>query len=274
MTSFTFDANTTAYSPTNALWLAKASKLAYRSESTIQETVKQWGFDKFFFLGDEVTQTEAWIAAKDDAIFVVFRGTDEAEDWRTNVRLAQTLWQTRSGKESQHYAGAMVHRGFASALDRIWYPISERVNLFQDQNQTVWVAGHSLGGALASVSLARFREENIDIRGAYTFGQPRVFNKTFAKQLDADFKSKYFRFVNNNDVICRVPFLLNYAHAGTLCYFNAQGQLKSNMPWWQRAFDRIYGRFLALGEPGTDGFEDHAIDLYIENLEKNLHTRI
>ncbi|WP_071517990.1 lipase family protein [Geitlerinema sp. PCC 9228] len=270
MESFTFDAHTTTYSPINALWLAKASQLAYQKEPTIQQQVKQWGFAKFFFIGDDATGAEAWIAGKEDIIFVVFRGTDEAEDWRTNTRLAQTLWKTRQGEESPYYPSGMVHRGFAAALDRIWYPISERVNWFRDQNQTLWVSGHSLGGALASLSLARFREENIDVRGAYTFGQPRVFNRRFAKQLDADFQSKYFRFVNNNDVICRVPFLFNYAHGGTLRYFNAQGQLLENMPWWQRAFDRVYGRFLDLGEPGTDGFKDHDIELYIQNLKKNL----
>lgn len=37
----------------------------------------------------DIQDTEAFVAANDDMIIVVFRGTKEFEDWRANAKLAK-----------------------------------------------------------------------------------------------------------------------------------------------------------------------------------------
>ena len=67
--------------------------------------------------------------------------------------------------------------------------------------------GHSLGGALAVVAAARSKY----VGEVYTFGQPRVGNRKYSKQV----KSKVYRFVNNNDIVPRIPPPLVFRHQGT-----------------------------------------------------------
>lgn len=52
-------------------------------------------------------------------------------------------------------------------------------------------------------------------KGLYTFGQPRTGDREFARKPDADFEQQTFRYVNNNDIVTRVPFrAMNYSHVG------------------------------------------------------------
>ena len=64
--------------------------------------------------------------------------------------------------------------------------------------------------------------------GLYTYGQPRVGDPDFCGNCDTHFGDQYFRFVNNLDIVTRVPLAdlpalpwpETYAHAGRLLYFD------------------------------------------------------
>jgi hypothetical protein len=45
----------------------------------------------------------------------------------------------------------------------------------------------------------------IPVQGVYTFGQPRVGDKDFADALNAKLGSGIYRFVNDRDIVPRVP---------------------------------------------------------------------
>ncbi|EFJ32761.1 hypothetical protein SELMODRAFT_407867 [Selaginella moellendorffii] len=107
------------------------------------------------------------------------------------------------------------------------------------RNAKLYITGHSLGGALATLFTAMLfynREENRvfynteddvgrRLAGLYTFGQPRVGDESFASFMDASLNKptmRYFRVVYNNDVVARVPFdnsLFGFKHFGNCCYF-------------------------------------------------------
>lgn len=73
----------------------------------------------------------------------------------------------------------------------------------------LWVAGHSLGGALANLFSAQMVNDypgsEDAIGGVYTFGQPRVGDLQYAQFVNEKMGQRFFRFVNGNDLIPRLP---------------------------------------------------------------------
>lgn len=58
----------------------------------------------------------------------------------------------------------------------MWEPMHKKIKeLYEDgKGRKLYIAGHSLGGALATVAAARLAyEDDMDIAGVYTIGSPR-----------------------------------------------------------------------------------------------------
>lgn len=145
--------------------------------------------------------TQAIVAHDKERIVIIFRGTEPKEF--KDVKADLKTWPKRSDEVQ-----GLVHAGFAEALDKVWKDlepfVDECVKLHKIKQ--VIFTGHSLGGALAVVAAARSKY----IGEVYTYGQPRVGNRKYSKQV----KSKVYRFVNNNDVVPRVPPPLIFGHQG------------------------------------------------------------
>ncbi len=259
-----FDSHTTQYRHQNGLLLAQASLLAYGSPDVIQPEVAQWGFPQFAFFDRKDSQ--AFMAGNAEMIMIVFRGTEPTnlQDWMTDLKIR---------KKPGLYG--KVHRGFLKGFQVIWPEIRAKVKEWQIQAQSLWLTGHSLGGALATLAMASLGEEAKPVHGLYTFGQPRVGGKTFARNFDLDFKSRMFRFVNNNDVVTRVPTRkTDYRHVGQVLMFDAFGKLQTDLHFWNHFLDRVLGRVADLGRPGTDGIHDHSMDQYIKHLSRKENRKI
>ena len=259
MSNFQFNPNTTRYSALNALGSIKASKLAYKNEEKIKAEIQKWGFNRCRFFDKE--ETQAFMIANDEMILTAFRGTEP-----TNIK----DWMTNAGIELKQGPSGNVHDGFQRALNHVWQGILESLEVFQTEAQSLWFTGHSLGGALATLAVARLRQEDRPVHGLYTFGQPRVGDRKFAKNFNIDFKDQAFRFVNNNDVVTRVPpRAMEYSHVGTFLYMDSSGKLHKDIHYWNKFLDRVQGRVDDFLIPGTDGMKDHFKDRYEENLERN-----
>jgi len=101
-----------------------------------------------------------------------------------------------------------VHSGFLDELNKLWDNIIRDINQ-HIKNIPLWVAGHSLGGAMATLAGMRHSFE-----GVTTFGEPRV-----GSNVGKAFKSKnHNRYVNGDDPVTEVPpeFLFDYEHHGNL----------------------------------------------------------
>ena len=164
-----------------------------------------------------------------------------------------------------------MHKGFYDALDTVWADVLKTIAKFQDNAQSLWFTGHSLGAALSCLAAARLLlEERHPLNGLYTFGQPRTGDPVFANRFDTEFGDKTFRFVNNRDIVTRmVPRELFYAHVGRMIFFNKKGELHTDEHFWNK--------FLLEVEVGIETFEDppalikdHSMDLYVANIGKNL----
>ena len=238
----------------NALALARAAKLAYEDESRIKATTEEWGLTRCQFLSEE--ETQLFVAADEDLVIVAFRGTEEKiQDFVTDVRfgLVDGLMEGR------------VHRGFRDALRHVWTDVPRAVSEFQNNHQSLWVTGHSLGAALATLATAEWIEEDKPINGLYTFGSPRVGDKRFARHFNSEAKVKTFRYVNNQDIVTRVsPRVLDYRHVGTMKYFGAKGHLHDDPSVWNQFLDSVKVVFEDFGELPKESFRDHGMENYVE----------
>ncbi|KAJ7562907.1 hypothetical protein O6H91_03G088600 [Diphasiastrum complanatum] len=103
--------------------------------------------------------------------------------------------------------------------------------LHSHKNAKLFITGHSLGGALATLFTAMLfscKEDAVAerIAAVYTFGQPRAGNQQFANYMDAKLNTpicRYFRVVYSDDIVPRVPFddeQFQFKHFGRCFYYN------------------------------------------------------
>ncbi|NEQ55568.1 MAG: hypothetical protein F6K11_36550, partial [Leptolyngbya sp. SIO3F4] len=182
---------------------------------------------------------------------------------------------------SEAYNGK-VHKGFFLGWADIERPVLARLDFWRKKNNgkplpPLLITGHSLGGALATMAAASLLENGFDVAGVYTFGQPRVGDLTFIKQLDEKLPNKVFRFINNNDIVPHVPPPFSfrnprrlYGHLGTVKYFNSKGALMANYTAINRMLDSLVGLAKSLLKSEVDLISDHRMPYYISNLDREL----
>ncbi len=122
------------------------------------------------------------------------------------------------------------------AYDEITKKVAEIIH--DNPDAKVFITGHSLGGALATLYGAMLfynaeHEITDKLAAIYTFGQPRVGDKEFAKYGETHLKDHYFRVVYCNDIVPRVPFdneIFEYKHIGECSYYDSvyNGQVSTN----------------------------------------------
>ncbi len=157
--------------------------------------------------------------------------------------------------------GQQVHRGFKKEADDLW-PIAES-DCWKTRGR-MWLCGHSLGGAIATIYAGRCKMPYIKTNPVelFTYGSPRVGTKKYVAHCTV----KHVRWVNNNDIVTRVPpAWMGYHHVGEEMYLNAYGKVRTHTPY-QRVKDRYRGVILGLKAGKIDHFSDHAIVRYIEYL--------
>lgn len=99
------------------------------------------------------------------------------------------------------FAGAYVHQGFYQYALALWNKIL--LNADNLKNKTIYVCGHSLGGAGALV-LSSIINNTVEFKKLrlYTYGMPRTGTHSFVRQYDS---IVHYRHVNNHDVVPQVP---------------------------------------------------------------------
>ena len=270
--TFHFRPQRTHYCPANAYWAATLSKCAYAANGTgnqqgIVEALnaldEQQGFEEV--VAFDKNSSQAILARHTQCAFAAFRGTDELADWLDNLKVAPV----------DGPLGA-VHGGFWAALKDIWPHMRTTLANWRrvrikggKQPLPLWLTGHSLGGAMATLAAATLVQAEVPFYGVYTFGQPRCGHGTFARNFNNEAKGRHFRFHNNNDIVTRVPAtLLGYRHVGTFIYIDSNGNLDADIGWWLRILDAAKGAMDDLGEWGLDSIKDHKVDDYLTAIEK------
>ncbi len=210
---------------------------------------------------DPHTDAQACIHDRGDCVVVAFRGSKAAVDFVQDAKfeLAEYLWMHES-------LIAEVHDGFLEDFQAIGGPVVDGVKTLLAARaafRPVFVTGHSLGGALAILCALELVREKVPVTGVYTYGQPRVGNRTFAGLYDSRLADKTWRLVNANDLVPRLPgLLLGYRHCGQEILLTPGGGYLVNPPWWQTARSDVAG-FYAAGRCGHDALiGDHFLAAY------------
>ncbi len=218
-----FEPKATSFSTANAQILAQASAVAYKDKARCAKWAQISGFSGAFDFFDN-KDTQGFVAESDEAIIVAFRGTqpDRAMDWFVDAGAVLRGWDHNAGE---------VHTGFYQALHAVWGVALANGEILPRRlvnrgNKTIWITGHSLGGALAELCAAQaLFVGNLPVQGVYTFGQPRVGNKDFAEAVAQRIGSSIFRFVNHRDIVPRVPlFSMHYCHYGHQTFYDEHGK--------------------------------------------------
>ena len=303
---------TTTYDGQLALSLAKAAYLAYQDKQFVAEIVGRWGaaslptqetrqtptrrqtqqdFIKhnFRYFNNKGRDTQAYLFRTPTLMVLAFRGSQQPKDWLTNVTTQLRNFTIRKGGVTtlSSYKGR-VHTGFFLAWSIIEHSVLAQIERWQaeltargESLPPLYITGHSLGGALATMAAAALSDNGIEVAGVYTFGQPRVGDRTFVSQLNTHTYGKVFRFVNNNDIVPHVPPPFSmwnptrlYGHVGMAKYFNAKGAIIATYPLAARLTDISLGLVKGALGAGFDLISDHRMEYYISHLESALQNQI
>lgn len=221
---------------------AELSRLAYikfeesdQDRKTLQDVLASVGIGEPTFFTNAGTGTQAFAATALDqsSAFIVFRGTqsNDPTDLGTDLDVILTEW-TGSGK---------VHAGFANAFHSVW----DQVRSWAENSGAgnVWVTGHSLGAALATLAAAKLKDANL-----ITFGSPRVGDADFA---DSFADRSVERYVDCCDLVTELPPPeLGYQHLNGERYIDRFGDMPSNAASESKKADREIARAIYIVEQG------------------------
>lgn len=258
--TITFDPQANTFRAGNALLLAKVCNAAYLDDGPAREVATQLGLTNFKWieLTEHFSDLYGIAASCDEFAVLAFRGTKDFKNWMTdlNATPAPFAWLFESGPDVGE-----VHGGFGHVLRDAWEKIATALEavaplpaktvdltLLASPQRTLWITGHSLGGALAVLAGAAFSMwSGASIRpvnGIYTFGQPRIGLYTFCGNYDHLLESKTFRFVNNQDLVPRVPFRgWDYADIGQMLHFTSDGTPQRQSIQWSNFLARTFESF-------------------------------
>jgi len=237
-----FNAQATGWDIVNAVATARLAVMSYQSEARVRYCLGEFSGvndHDFVWLEDKAADTQGFAVEKHGDIFLAFRGSESLRDWWRNL----TAWRefTTETGPADGIIGH-THKGFKDGLDAVWECVAKFLETrAPGSTSKVWLTGHSLGGALATIATARIacNYGGNSIGGLYTFGQPRVVNREFAHHMVRVIgRSKIHRVYRCADPVPIVP--RGYKHVnGERCYISKQGAFlpgaNALRKWWERS---------------------------------------
>ncbi|MEM8796062.1 MAG: S8 family serine peptidase, partial [Pseudomonadota bacterium] len=195
------------------LSLALASKHSYKDKRDFQRVI-QSGWNVEITAAVNIADTQGYLLESDHIALLVYRGTESIGDWLINFDILD-----------EDGAFGEVHSGFREAFLSTQSVIVPKLQAASSAGKMIWLTGHSLGGAIAlNAAIETFG--SVTLSGLATFGQPRIARSATARRINQSIGASYFRFVNGDDVVPRVP--KTYFHAGQLFQFDGKGNLEES----------------------------------------------
>jgi hypothetical protein len=147
------------------------------------------------------------VAPEINATFIAFRGTKELSDVMSDINFVASRFRSRNGAGG---SDMLVHRGFLEAFQSVLQQISAVVDRSSSSN--IFFTGHSMGGALATISAAYFADRNPFL---ISLSAPAIGNEPFCSHVTR-FAHPYggFRIWNERDPVPLVAQLVGFKHAG------------------------------------------------------------
>lgn len=200
--------------------LAWMAQLAYETETPakLAQVLDAWGWEPLAVFAGAVPRlpllptAHGFVARHDGVRVVAFSGSDPMRigDWVLDVMA--------------HRTDDGAHAGFDAGVDTVWAALLEAIAGGGD----VWLTGHSLGGALATVAALRLLREGLDVTGICTYGAPRTGDAAFAAALRAEgMGARLLRLVYGSDIVPTLPppeAPFGYRHVGSSAHCRRGGR--------------------------------------------------
>jgi len=230
--------------------------------------------------------TQAILLSYGDFVILAFRGTEptSVKDIRADAKGIKTKCAT----------GGFIHQGFKEAYELVADEIKTRLDQDDCKTKPLFITGHSLGGALATVATKALDHQG-KIAACYTFGSPRVGDTEWIGGI----KDPVYRVVNAADAVTMLPpgdtfvsilgwftqFLPRvgskwrtgllesfggYLHGGDMRYLESvpKGQFeKVKLLYSVSLYYRLKGVFFMNRLSWTHLLSDHSIAVYRKKLE-------
>lgn len=210
--------------------------------------------------------SQMYVCEYEGKLSITFRGTESARDILTDLNILQTDMPMRFMERGDW---PKVHWGFYNQfcelkpdMDNI---VKEYATAEDIPSKEIIFSGHSLGGALATISALHYAFEYPGVLvNCITFGSPRVGDSKFVNYFDRIIFNSY-RFVNDNDPIPCLPTAWRYQHVKG-CVWLHQDQVLNEITVWRgwRFFKNYMLSFFGLGYNAAD---DHSCDGYCRDIE-------
>lgn len=235
-----------------SLHFAELSRLAYKKASYVKKRAQKLGYPSTELF--DKSGSECLVLENDTTVVLAFRGTEVKEF--SDIAADLKAWHSKSETVGK------VHAGFFDYLELLWEPLLTHINTNARKRKTLYITGHSLGAALAVLAGSRLQDR---VAAVYTYGCPRVGNRKWYKNI----KFTHYRFVNNNDIVPRVPPVwLGFRHCGTERYIDYDGDIVK-MTVWARFRDSLRGHWDNWRQlKFFDSISDHKIENYIARIRK------
>lgn len=186
---------------------------------------------------------------------IVFRGTE--------VSISRPLEAYRDIKtdlmfRKTDFHGLSIHRGFV----RAYMGVLDDVRGFaHETKKPIYIAGHSLGGALAK--LAAIEIPRAKINAVYTFGAPRIGTS----RIDDAIGAPLYQVIHAADLVPRLPLMImGFRRAGDKRYITRKGRLVRSP-----SSVRMAGRFIwTLLRSPTRVIKDHDLAKYRHHITRGL----
>lgn len=221
-----------------------------------------YGFDEHRRIADSDNRTICRIVWNRREIIIVFRGTQHRGDWLTNLK----IWKSTVSGPGYKFR---VHAGFWHALNK---PTGESKKTVLEQierivkeelssrDRKVFLLGHSLGGALATLTAQQLELKRIcEVRGVFTFGQPSVGGRSFSKAYlgNSTLNKRTYRICSGIDIVTFLPFPF-YRHVGNQVWIH-NGEVMTDVIRWYRRIGK------SLMAAMTSSFTSHNMKKYIRH---------
>ncbi|MCO8125585.1 lipase family protein [Stieleria sp. TO1_6] len=185
-----FDATDQGSGINNRFLLAHLSMAAYNNTGLSEADYDAYLLAQYSLHGvldvepfhDAQTGADGAIFVTNDAVIVACRGTSGS---LTNLadHYADLDKRVKLVKIGSREVG--VHQGFWDAAFSVYPEVWSRVATEVASGRRLWLTGHSLGGATASMLAFRLQYmDNIPVQGLITYGAPRVGNDHFYKMAE------------------------------------------------------------------------------------------
>ncbi|MEX2376503.1 MAG: hypothetical protein WD848_00575 [Dehalococcoidia bacterium] len=245
-------------------------------QNRFKETFLAWGMTKVDFVDvtTVLSDTQAVVMSNNDVVIVAFRGTEaNLNDYLADagiIMLPVPVWASAPPLPPHPF----VHSGFYNAQAQAYGQVKAHVDSHMNSNKTLWLTGHSLGAALAT--LVAYNLEKVDgvpVRGVYTYGSPQTGDGAWSGLYNdmrfgaslfnpagdfphMDLGDKTHRWVNNSDLVAALPSGgLGYLHVGNnLRHIDHNGNVVANPLWPGWPGPPVVPSPFSLGVPSGDHY--------------------